>query len=185
MSEAFKTIGLLLVLFIALPALILFFVDKIRFQGKRKTNEEREAARKAWSDRLRRPQFEEVERICGGAIPKRLRVAYEQGEVILAKNVGISPSGGDSKERYYWIAEFVPLDQEGQKHTADLSEFGRGCCFAADGIGNFFWTPVSDVLQDDAPVYFACPDPYGNEKVADNLSEFFTWLEAKMQQPNP
>ena len=66
-------------------------------------------------------------------------------------------------------------------HTTDLREFGRGCCFAADGCGNFYWTPVSDTPQDDAPVYFACHDSYGNEKVANSLEEFFSRLQAKAQ----
>jgi hypothetical protein len=68
-------------------------------------------------------------------------------------------------------------------HTTRLDEFGQGCCFATDGCGNFYWVPVNGTPQDDAPVFFACHDPYGNEKVANSLEEFFSWLEAKAHAP--
>jgi hypothetical protein len=39
-----------------------------------------------------------------------------------------------------------------------------------------YWVPVSDEPQIDAPVYFACHDPYGNEKVSNSLEEFLNWF---------
>jgi hypothetical protein len=69
-----------------------------------------------------------------------------------------------------------------QRHiTADATEDlellanAKGFCFARDGCGNFYWIPVSETRQPDSPVYFACHDPWGNEKVADSLQEFLTW----------
>lgn len=181
MTETLKTLAALTLLFVALPIVILLIADVLRYKKRRITAEEREAGRKAWIDRLRQPRFEEVEKICGGAVPKRLRLAFEQGEVILRKEVEFTATDGDSKEHFYWIAEFVPLDREGQTHSTDLTAFGRGCCFAADGCGNFYWTPVSDKQQDDAPVFFACHDPYGNEKVADSLEQFFSRLATNVR----
>src|SRR5579859_3453340 len=52
---------------------------------------------------------------------------------------------------------------------------GKGFCFATDGAGNFYWTPLSDTRQHDAPVFFACHDPHGNERVAASLDEFLSW----------
>ena len=177
MADNLKTIGLILVLLVVLPVLILSLRDRLRYGSRRMKPAEREAARKAYIDRLKHPQFDEVERLCGGAIPNRLKLAYEQGDVVLAENVDLGPPGKDSKGRSYWLAHFVPCDAKGQQLTTDLGEFGRGCCFAGDGLGTFYWTPVSDTAPDDAPVYFACHDPYGNEKVADSLEEFFGWLQ--------
>jgi hypothetical protein len=59
--------------------------------------------------------------------------------------------------------------------TCDLVEagWGKGFNFAADGTGNFYWMP--DNRQMDAPVFFACHDPWGNEKVAESLDEFLSW----------
>lgn len=178
MSETVKALGALMLLIVVLPVTILSIADRLRYKKRRITIEEREIARKAWTDRLRRPQFEEVEKVCGGLLPTRLRRAYQEMEIPLAKNIGFGPPKKDSEKHFYWIYEFVPMDAEGQANTADLSEFGCGCCFAGDGMGNFYWTSVSVSPQDDAPVYFACHDPYGNEKVAESLQEFFGWLEA-------
>jgi len=63
------------------------------------------------------------------------------------------------------------------KHTCDLELLAnaKGFCFAADGCGNFYWVPVSDSRQPDARVFFACHDPWGNEKIADTLEEFLSW----------
>jgi SMI1/KNR4 family protein SUKH-1 len=176
MADNLKTVGLIVVLLVVLPVLILSLRDIFRHGSRRMTAEERETTRTKWIERLRHPQFDELEKICGGAIPKQLRLAYEQSDMVLARNLEFAPPGKDPKKHSYWIAEFVPCDAHGQKYTTDLSEFGRGCCFAGDGMGNFYWTPVSDTAQDDAPVYFACHDPYGNEKVAESLEEFFGWL---------
>jgi len=174
--EALKSIALIVVIFLVLPVVILTIRDKIWYPRKRRTSAESEAARKAWTDRLRQPQFEEVEKICGGLLPERLKSAYQKEECIQSKAVELNVPGKDKEQHFYYLAEFVPLDADGQMHTTDLSEFGRGCCFAADGMGNFYWVPVSDSRQADAIVYFACHDPYGNEKVANSLDEFFGWF---------
>ena len=179
--QTFYTILAILALFLGLPILILLIVDKFRYPKKKLSQEKSEAERKAWFDRLLRPDFEEVERICGGAIPKRLKLAYETSDLILVQDVEFTPHGKDSERHFYWIWEFVPMDADGQSHTTDLSEFGKGCCFAGDDMGNYYWVPVSETPQDDAPVFFACHDPYGNEKVANSLGEFFSWLEASVQ----
>jgi hypothetical protein len=42
-------------------------------------------------------------------------------------------------------------------------------------MGNFYWVPVSATRQADAPVFFACHDPWGNEKIAGSLKEFLSW----------
>lgn len=182
--QTFYAILAILVLSIGMPVSILIVVDRIRYPQRKLSQEQREAERKRRSERFRQPNFEEVEKTCGGAVPKRLKLAYEQSDLVLARNVDFTPPGKDPEKHRYWIQDFVPMDAEGQSHTTDLSDFGSGCCFAGDGCGNFYWTPVSDLQQDDAPVYFACHDPYGNEKVADSLEEFFSWLEAQAETPN-
>src|SRR5262249_16510528 len=97
-------------------------------------------------------------------------------KMILMEAVEIIPSGSDAKKNSYWVATFIPLDTEEATLLADVSDFGRGCCFAGDGMGNYYWVKVSDERRPDSPVYFACHDPYGNEKVAESLEEFLSWF---------
>jgi hypothetical protein len=75
----------------------------------------------------------------------------------------------------WWIADFVLLHKQDQEWTADLGEFGKGCCFAGDGMGNFYWVPVHSERKSDTPVFFMCHDPWANEKVAESLEEIFSW----------
>jgi hypothetical protein len=44
-------------------------------------------------------------------------------------------------------------------------------------MGNFYWVPVDEERESDAPVFFACHDPWGNEKAADSLEEFLSWTK--------
>src|SRR5262252_1214158 len=117
MSETLKTLGALILLIVALPIAILSVVDKFRYQRKRTTAEEREAKRKAWIERLRRPQFEEVEKICGGLLPSILKLAYQQGKIILSDGVELNAPAENAKIHYYFVGTFLPLDAECQKHT--------------------------------------------------------------------
>ena len=80
---------------------------------------------------------------------------------------------------HFGYGKFEPLDAEALKGKWYLSEFGKGLCFAGDGMGNYFWVPVTDARQVDSPVYFVCHDPWGNEKVADSLEEFLSWLRVR------
>ena len=174
--EALKSIGLIALVFLVLPVVILTIRDKIWHRSKRATSSEREVARKVWIERLRQARFDEVEKICGGLLPERLKLAYQQEEVILSEDVELNTPLANVEKHFYYVAAFVPLDADGQQGTAALSEFGRGCCFAGDGMGNFYWVPVGDTPQKDAPVYFACHDPYGNEKLATSVDEFLSWF---------
>jgi len=182
--ETLKSIGLIVLIFLVLPVAILTIRDKIWHRSKRATSAEREAARKAWLARLRQPRFDEAEKICGGLLPERLKLAYQQEEVILSEDVELNAPRENMEKHFYYVANFVALDSSGLQGTADLSEFGRSCCFARDGMGNFHWVPVGDTPQKDAPVYFACHDPYGNEKVADSVDEFLSWFP-KVEKNSP
>ena len=65
----------------------------------------------------------------------------------------ICPPGKDPRRSGEGINNFLPLDLEGQKHTCDLELLAqaKGFCFAGDGCGNFYWVPVSNIRQSDAP----------------------------------
>lgn len=177
-----RTIFFLVILFLILPVCILWLRDRIVYGSGKLTAKERKEEIKRWVVRLLNPHFDEVERTCGGFLPEKLRSLYEEKSRILLEDLKIVPPGKDPKKVFYWLEGFVPLDLEGQKHTTDLSEFGKGFCFAGDGMGNFYWVPVSEVRQADSPVYFACHDPYGNEKVAESLEEFLSWFPPVREQ---
>ncbi len=131
----------------------------------------------AHGERLLYPQPAQVEAETGLLLPQRLIAMYSDAKLILSENVNICAPGKDPKKSSAWIDNFLPLDLESQKHTCDLELLAKakGFCFAADGCGNFYWVPVSDTRKSDAPVFFACHDPWGNEKVANSLEEFLSW----------
>lgn len=140
--------------------------------------EERQAARDAFRNRLVHPNPSEVEQGMGGLLPERLIALYDDRELILTEEIEIRRPGSSANETgSEWVEAFLPLDLESQKYTVDLVQYGagRGFCFATDGAGNFYWTPVSETRQPDAPVFFACHDPFGNEQVAVSLEEFLSW----------
>jgi hypothetical protein len=161
------------------PLVAAFFVFALvlglrRLRANHQSQEEQQVAREAFRRRLTQPQIFQVEQGMGGLLPGRLIQLYEDRQTILAEELEISRSANESSE---WIEGFLPLDVESQKYTIDLVEqgWGKGFCFATDGAGNFYWVPLSETRQPDAPVFFACRDPYGNQEVAVSLDEFLSW----------
>lgn len=143
----------------------------------RLTLEQHQTARDAFRNRLIHPQVPEVEQGIGACLPQRLIDLYSDHPTVLAEQLEILRPALDSNDAAEWIEAFLPLDLESQKYTTDLPAqgWGHGFCFATDGAGNFYWTPVSSTRQADAPVFFACHDPHGNEQVAPSLDEFLSW----------
>jgi hypothetical protein len=143
----------------------------------RQTPEQLQAARDSFRSRLVHPNPSEVEQGIGALLPQRLLELYENHDLVLSEQIEIRRPNAGVKEPAEWIEAFLPLDLESQKFTVDLVEqgWGKGFCFATDGAGNFYWTPASDTRQPDTPVFFACHDPFGNEKVAKTLGEFLSW----------
>jgi len=173
--DALLTLLAVFGLLVVLPVLILLARDKLRHRHHRETVSQRDARLKAWCLRMFHPKPDEVEASCGGLLPKRLLAMYEQTDLLLDRDFKICAPGKNRSRESWWIGDFIPLSAEDQKWTCDLTEFGKGFCFAGDGMGNFYWVPVEGERKDDAPVYFACHDPYGNEKVCDTLDEFLSW----------
>src|SRR5216684_2562686 len=177
MKYAILGILLLFSLFFVLPASILVLRDKIRAWKRLETPEQRAARVSEWRQRKIHPKPEEVEKLCGGLLPQKLLEMYGDKGLILKTDLDVCPPGRNPDEVGFWIGEFEPLDAQALKGKWDLSEFGRGYCFGGDGMGNYFWVPVTDKRQQDSPVYFICHDPWGNEKVANSLQEFLSWLK--------
>jgi len=185
LAEAFGPLVVAFAIFVAVLG-TRRFVHQVR---NRLTPAQIQAARDAYRNRLVHPRTEEVEQGIGALLPQRLLNLYDDHQTILAEQLEIrrvdidradtaaKENADDSKHAVEWIEAFLPLDLESQKYTVDLAVFGcgKGFCFATDGAGNFYWTPLSDTRQHDSPVFFACHDPYGNEQVAASLEEFLSW----------
>jgi len=183
--EAFGPLAVALILYVAISG-ARRLVHQVR---NRLSPEQIQAARDAYRNRLVHPRAEEVEQGIGALLPQRLLNLYEDHQTILAEQLEIrrldidradtaaQENADDLKHAAEWIEAFLPLDLESQKDTVDLAVFGcgKGFCFATDGAGNFYWTLLSDTRQPDAPVFFACHDPHGNEQVAVSLDEFLSW----------
>jgi hypothetical protein len=175
-KDSFLTILTIVFLFVAVPVLLLWIRDRVRGNRHRQTPEQMQNEALAYRERLLHPDQNVVEIHLAGFLPERLITLYSDATV-LCRNLEIRPPRLGQKEFGEWIERFLPLDIKGQEHTVSLEEagWGKGFCFAADGAGNFYWVPVSPARQPDAPVFFACHDPWGNEKIAESLDEFLSW----------
>jgi len=184
MKDAILAILFFLGLFVVLPISILWLRDKIFYSSRKRTPEQIQARMDAYSERLVNPQQALVEAEMRAFLPQKLIAMYSDRELVLSQNLDICPPGKDPKKSSEWIDNFLPLDWEGQKYTCDLELLAnaKGFCFAGDGCGNFYWVPVSETRQLDAPVFFACHDPWGNEKIADSLEEFLSWPRFSRQK---
>jgi hypothetical protein len=165
-----------IILIIAGPAvLILWLRDKIVDWVRGEAPEQRDLRMEAWRQRMLHPEIESIEESCGGKIPARLIAMYSDHKLMFDRDFEVCPPGKDPKKDSWRLGDFVPLTVEDQNWTADLTKFGKGCCFAGDGMGNFYWVPVEAERKSDVPVYFACHDPWGSEKVADSLDDVLSW----------
>lgn len=152
----------------------------------RMTPEQHQAARDSFRSRLVHANSVEVEQGIGGFLPQRLLALYDDHKTILTEKLEIHRPGADGEQASEWIEAFLPLDLESQKYTVDLAKYGcgMGFCFATDGAGNFYWVPVNETRQGDAPVFYACHDPFGNEQVASSLEAFLAWPRTLHEQQN-
>ena len=175
MKETVFTLLAILALFFLLPVFILWARDRLRGLRRRQSPVLRDARLEAWRWRMLHPYPEEVEALCDGLLPQKLLDMYGDSHLVLSRDFEVCAPGKDPRKESWWIGDFVPLHKQDQELTTDLKEFGKGCCFAGDGMGNFYWVPVDSEHKSDAPVCFACHDPWGNEKVADSLEEFLSW----------
>jgi hypothetical protein len=156
---------------VALAVLILWLRDKFW-----------ERRLKAWRQRMLNPNPGEVESLCGGLLPQMLVSMYNDKELISHDRFGIYPSQKNAEGSVLWIEDFVPLTAQDQKRTCQSNDFGMGCCFAEDGAGNFFWVPVNESRQIDAPVFLTGPDFRSSLRVADSLYEFLHWPRSLVQK---
>jgi hypothetical protein len=171
--EAFGPLAVVFVIFIVVTG----FRRMLHQYRNRLTPEQQQAARDEFRNRLVHPKAAEVEQGIGALLPQRLIDLYKDHPTVLAEQVEILHPDAGPKDSAEWIEAFLPLDLESQKYTLNLAKqgWGSGFCFATDGAGNFYWTPVSETRRPDAPVFFASHDPYGNEEVAQSLDEFLSW----------
>ena len=125
---------------------------------------------------LHRSRFCEL-RERGFEVNVTFKTVDEEHQTLLNEQIEIRRPGASAEDPAEWIEAFLPLDLESQKYTCDLPSrgLGKGFCFATEGTGNFYWVPLSDTRQPDAPVFFVSCDPRANEKVAESLDEFLSW----------
>jgi hypothetical protein len=184
MNDTAAAILLIFLFLLVIPVLLLWTRDKIKRTRIKKSIETRSLELQQWQQRLLHPKFDEVEAVCGGCVPESLVQMYANKELMLQSRIEVHAQRIDRKTDQWDISGFIPMDAAEQNHTVDLSVggWGKGCCFAGDGCGNFFWVPVSQERHRDAPVYFACHNPWGNTKVSDTLTEFLSWPRVDASQ---
>jgi hypothetical protein len=171
--EIFGPLSVAFVLFVIFTA-----IRRSLNRGKDpRTKEELLAAREAFRSRLQHPNAAQVEQGMAAFLPQRLLTFYDDHHTILAEQIEIRRPNANPEDSAEWIEAFLPLDLESQKYACDPAGqgWGKGFCFATDGSGNFYWVPLSDTRQPDAPVFFASLDPRANEKVAGSFDEFLCW----------
>lgn len=173
LAEAFGPLVVAFMIFVAVMG-----ARRLLHQARnRQSPEQLQAARDSFRNRLVHPNPSEVEQGIGAFLPQRLIALYDDHSAVLTEQLEIRRPNVDPKDGSEWIEAFLPLDLESQKYTTDLrgNGWGAGFCFATDGCGSFYWSPVSETRQPDAAVFFACHDPHGNEQVASSLDEFLSW----------
>jgi hypothetical protein len=178
-------LGVVAILFLTLLLPVILLRIRDWFRGRRRGSDERIPAHMvAYRESLLRTDPVAVEEELGGLLSKRLTLMYEDHQAILSRNIELRPPHLGPKQRGRRIERFLPLDPESQEGTCDLQEagWGQGFCFAVDGAGNFYWQPVTKERHLDAPVFFACHDPWGNEKVADSLEDFLSWPRVPLKR---
>jgi hypothetical protein len=170
--EIFGPLSVAFVLFVIVMAIR----RSLNRDGVPRSKEELLAAREAFRARLRQPNAVQVEQGMGGCLPQRLLTLYDDQQTILSEQIEICRPGGGPEQASEWIEAFLPLDLESQKYACDLPAqgLGKGFCFATDGTGNFYWIPLGEKRQADAPVFYVSIDPRANDKVADTLDEFLS-----------
>jgi hypothetical protein len=154
-----------LILFVLAPALLILWLHDKLWERKRK----------AWHERLLNPKPAEVEKLCGRLLPQRLISIYEDKDLI-TNGFSVHPPCEKSAEApIMCIERFIPLTYNDQKEVRRSTRPGLECYFAED-VGIFFWVPVSETRQADAPVFLTGPDPsWGVTKIAASLDEFLSW----------
>jgi hypothetical protein len=171
--EIFCPLSVAFVLFVIVMAIR----RSLNRDGVPRSKEELIAAREAFRVRLQHPNAVQVEQGMAAFLPQRLLTLYEEHQTLLNEQIEIRRPGASAEDPAEWIEAFLPLDLESQKYACDLPSrgLGKGFCFATEGTSNFYWVPLCDTRQTDAPVFFVSGDPRANEKVAESLDEFLSW----------
>jgi hypothetical protein len=148
-----------------LVALALFLNDRIfhRRSGKKKVS----AATKLFEERLKKPDFESLEKHFSHSFPQGVKGLYGNQQEILQENFKVVASQNDRREKAWSIAFYQPADLkhigEAWPDTKEVFEF------ANDGCGNGY---TIDPRLDDPPVMFFDHETGEWETVADSFSEF-------------
>ena len=129
---------------------------------------------RAYRKRLLAPQPHLVEQSLGALLPKRLLALYNDKETILANEFYVHPEITHPESQHFYVVEFLPLDAESQQELKDMSAFGKVFCFAR-GDESYFWLPLNENRQKDAPVYQISLEDGQNIRVADSLEQFLGW----------
>jgi len=144
---------------------LLFLNDRIFHRRPRK--QKANASSKLFEERLKKPDFEALEKHFGRSFPQGIKALYGNPQEILRENFEVVASQGSGQEKTWSIAFYEPADlehiREAWPDTKEVFEF------ANDGCGNGY---TIDPKLDNPPVMFFDHETGEWETVASSFSEF-------------
>lgn len=166
MSETAITILVCVVLFIAVPILLLVLRDRISAMIWRWRNppEKLAAGRRAYEDRILHPEWDFYERHLQRATPRELRALYSDRRLVLAEGIEFDEA--------HYISTFTPLDEAELVETRDL--FGLDVIPIASSEGDIIY--LRPGLSETDAVYITYHDGGDTWQLAPDVSTFLTVL---------
>jgi len=130
--ETFKTILVILAIFLGLPLLFVWLNDKIFHRTLSKKEQDEYAKR--FCERLLNPDFAALEAHFGCPMPKELKELYAKKEEIQRGDFEVLTRNSDGVAVTWTVAFYEPADLESLRDAwPDCKEF---FAFANDGCGN-------------------------------------------------
>ena len=120
-----------------------------------------------YRQRLRNPQWKELEQHFNQAIPKAIKGLYERTEIIARKDIEVSNGEGAT----YHIAEFLPADLETLDTVWDDVKKSQNFPFGTDSVGDCYFVPLND-KSEECPVMCYHHDGSDFELVSSSLENF-------------
>jgi hypothetical protein len=122
---------------------------------------------KRFEERLRKPDFEGLERHFGHSLPQGLKVLYKNQEEVLTGDFELIANHDNNETNIWYIAYYQPVDLLNVKDACpDTKQVFE---FANDGCGNGY---TIDPKLKDPPVIFYDHETGKWRKVANSFSEF-------------
>lgn len=156
---------------ITFSAVILWLIG--RFTSGQPVAPQRDAALESkFRERLLQPQWNELERRFGFAMPQSLHALYSDHSTLLRRSFYIVPPESTTESDHHFVERFEPADVQTLETWFPVGE--NRFPFASDDFGNYYYVQL-DPASEDTPIFFVDHDSGDILPVADSLDELLRW----------